>query len=85
MTEQQMQEAAQKIEQGMQPFDCVVTVKNNGEYIKVWNCYTGSIMGAYNRKLTEVCTALGMKWKRVRTFGNGMIAAAAWEDQVTPI
>lgn len=80
-TNMTLTEAAKKIEEQMKPLDCIATAKDG--YVRVWNCYCGSIMGAYNRKLDAVCAALGMKWSRKRTFGNGMIAAADWEDQAT--
>jgi hypothetical protein len=77
-----MKDILQKIELGMKPFDCVVSQRE--DYIRVWNCYCGSIMGAYNRQLDKVCAELGMKWSRERTYGNGMISSADWEDRVRP-
>jgi hypothetical protein len=75
------EELARKIEEGMKPLECVASVRPG--YLRVWNCYCGSIMGAYNKKLDAVCAALGCKWTRERTYGNGMIQASDWEDRVT--
>ncbi len=72
-------DAAKQIETAMLPLQCVATAKEG--YVRVWNCYCGSIMGAYNNKLDAVCAELGMKWDRQRTYGNGMISAADWEDR----
>lgn len=77
------EQTARAIEAGMLPLQCVASVRP--DYIRVWNCYCGSIMTAYNRKLDAVCASLGLKWSRVRTFGDGRIAAADWEDRAVPI
>jgi hypothetical protein len=76
-----LSEAATEIQRMMKlcHFDCVASAEDG--YVRVWNCYSGAIMGAYNRDLDGVCDALGMTWSRKRTFGNGMIIAADWEDR----
>jgi hypothetical protein len=61
-----------------------VVVTAHSDYIRVWNCLTGSIMGRYNRDLESVAAAHGLKVRLVRTFGNGMTSAADWEDRLTP-
>lgn len=68
-----------EIEAGMKPFSCVVSQRDG--YVRVWNCYCGAIMGAYNKKLDEVCARLGLQWKRVQTAGP--VGGSDWEDQVT--
>ena len=69
-----------KIEKMMSPFRCVASLRDG--YIRLWNCYCGSIMGGYNRKLDETCAALGMEHTRVRTVGDGRVNVADWEDQL---
>jgi hypothetical protein len=74
------EQLAETIALEMLPFAAVVTAHDT--YIRVWNCYTGSIMGAYNRKLDSVAKAHNMKAGRIRTFGDGRISSADWEDRL---
>lgn len=80
-----MKELVQKIVEEMGGFASQMVVTDKGDYIKVWNCLTGSIMGTYNRKLDEVAKINGLVAKRVRTYGDGRISAADWEDRLYKI
>jgi hypothetical protein len=76
-------EVAELIMSHMLPFHVFVTPVDgpDGNYYRVRNHYTGSIMGPFNKKLEEVAKRFGMKVRRVRTLGNGMTSAADWEDR----
>jgi hypothetical protein len=78
----EMEDMLSDIKSGMEPFDCVVSQREG--YIRVWNCYSGAVMVSYNRKLDEVCASLSLKWCRKRTYGDGRINVADWEDQLRP-
>jgi hypothetical protein len=77
------QNVLKQIEEGMKPFSVVVSQREG--YIRVWNGYCGGIMIEYGRKLDAVCASLGLKYTRKRTYGDGRILAADWEDQLRPI
>jgi len=77
------QDVLKQIEEGMKPFNVVVSQREG--YIRMWNPYCGAIMLRFERKMDEVCAKLNLKHRRVRTYGDGRIAAADWEDQLRPI
>lgn len=80
-----MNEMVSAVETGMGMFAKSIVVSAHDGYIRVWNCLCGGIMVAYNRQLDEVAASLGMKATRVRTYGDGRISAADWEDRLVPL
>jgi len=78
-------EIVKAIETGMGVFADSIVVTPHERYVRVWNCLCGGIMLAYNKKLECVAASLGMKVVRVRTFGDGRIDAADWEDRLIPV
>lgn len=59
-----------------------VVVSDCGDYIRVWNNYAGVAASVVYKELRDIATQFGMKFSRVRTFGNGMIDCADWEDRI---
>jgi hypothetical protein len=59
-----------------------VVVSDCGEYIRIWNNYSGVAASVVYKELKNIARKFGMQFSRVRTFGNGMIQLADWEDRI---
>jgi hypothetical protein len=55
-------------------------VSDRGTHIAIRNFVSGILAGKVYQTLDDIAKKYNLQHKRIRTFGNGMIKMADWED-----